>query len=71
MSTLLEDVELFIVTHGITERKFGEDALNDKNFIPQLRGDKGRPRRLYPETEAKVRRFMATYRPDTPQDAAA
>ena len=27
--------------------------------------------RLERETEAKVRRFMATYKPDTPQDAAA
>lgn len=71
MGTLLSEIELFISTHGITERKFGEDALNDKNFVRQLRGENGnRPRRLYPETESKVRRFMATYRPDATQDAA-
>jgi hypothetical protein len=74
MSTLTEDIAAFIQTHSMTERQFGELALNDKNLVPQMRGDNGqRPRRLWPETEAKVRRFMATYRPqaDRPQSDAA
>lgn len=67
---LLADIMAFLTTHEITERQFGEMALNDKNLVPQLKGiNCPRPRRLWPETEAKVRRFMSTYRPE--QDAAA
>lgn len=66
MAALLEDIELFIATHGLTERRFGEEALNDKNFVPQLRSG----RRVWPETAEKVRRFMVSYRPDAEQNAA-
>jgi hypothetical protein len=63
---LLEDIDAFLEAHQITERRFGELATNDKNLVPQLRGENGsRPRRLWPETEAKVRRFMVTYQPDS------
>ena len=69
MSTLIDDIDAFIAAHSITERQFGELALNDKNLVPQMRGEKGnRPRRLWPETEASIRRFMSTYRPEA--DAA-
>lgn len=65
---LLEDIQAFLETHEITERKFGEMSVNDKNLIPQLKGEKGpRPRRLWPDTESRIRRFMATYRPDDEQ----
>jgi hypothetical protein len=64
---LLEDIKAFCTTHGLSIWKFGELAMNDKSFVKNL--DDGR--RIWPDTEAKVRRFMATYRPDTAQDAAA
>lgn len=38
--------------------RFGELALNDKPFVSQLK-EKGR--RVWPETEEKVRKFMAEY----------
>ena len=41
--------------------RFGELALNDKPFVGQLEGG----RRCWPETEAKVRAFMAEYRPES------
>jgi hypothetical protein len=64
MSTLLDDVVAFCETHKMAESQFGVLALNDKNLVPDLRGEKrDRPRRVWPETEASVRRFMATYRP--------
>jgi hypothetical protein len=64
MSPLLNDIATFCATHGMSERQFGEMVLKDKNLVPQLRGENGkRPRRLWPETEAKVRREMAAYRP--------
>jgi hypothetical protein len=66
MANLLDDIQAFIDTHDLRESQFGVLALNDKNFIPDLRGDgRDKPRRLWPETEAKVRRFMATYRPES------
>jgi hypothetical protein len=64
MATLLEEIRLFCATHGMKPSTFGEKALNDKPFVAQLEGG----RRVWPETEAKVRRFMATYLPE--QDAA-
>lgn len=71
MSTLLDDITAFIATHGMAESQFGVAAVNDKNLVPDLRGDRGkRPRRLWPETEASVRRFMATYRPEPSERAA-
>ncbi|WP_016744354.1 hypothetical protein [Rhizorhabdus wittichii] len=60
---ILSDIERFIAQHGIAESTFGREALGDWRLIPELRGDGGRrKRRLWPETEAKVREFMATYR---------
>lgn len=69
MHTLLDEIIAFSTTNDLTENQFGLLALNDKNFVRDLKGDAGkRPRRVWPETEAKVRGFMATYRR---QDAAA
>lgn len=64
MSTILTEIEAFCEAHKMPPTTFGALAMNDKPFVDQLR--KGR--RTWPETEAKVRRFMATYRPA--QDAA-
>lgn len=70
---LLADIDAFLEAHGMAESTFGREAVNDWKFISDLRGNAERkPRRIWPETEAKVRRFMATYRPDTePRDAKA
>lgn len=65
MSTLREDVEAFLTTHELADSRFGVEAAGDKNLVRDLRNG----RRLWPETEAKVRRFMATYRPE-PREAA-
>lgn len=57
MTTLLPDVRAFCEAHSMPETRFGEMALNDTAFIHKL--EKGR--RCWPETEAKVRSFMASY----------
>jgi len=64
---LLDDIKAFCATHSISIWQFGELAMNNKSLVKNL--DDGR--RIWPETEAKVRRFMATYKPDAQQDAAA
>jgi hypothetical protein len=60
MHTLLEDIQAFLTAHEMKPTRFGELAMNDKGFVIRLTNG----RRTWPETEAKVRRFMATYRPD-------
>lgn len=64
--SLLADIEAFLTTHDMAPTRFGVGALGDRHFVKQLR--KGR--RVWPETEAKVRRFMATYKP-APESQAA
>lgn len=54
---LLDDIAAFITAHQISERKFGELALNDKNFVSDIRS--GRSPSL--NTVERLRRFMATY----------
>jgi hypothetical protein len=58
--TLIEDIEAFLAAHEMAPTRFGDDALNDRHFVKGLRNG----RRVWPETEAKVRRFMATYKPE-------
>jgi hypothetical protein len=59
MDTLLNDVERFLIASGMSPTRFGDEALGDRHLVRTLR----RGRRLWPETEAKVRGFMATYQP--------
>jgi hypothetical protein len=56
MSDLISDIQAFCAAQSISETRFGELALNDKPFVAQLRNG----RRVWPETEAKVRQFMAS-----------
>lgn len=56
---MLTDIEAFCTAREMTEATFGLLALNDKNFVPQLR--EGRDIRF--STGEKVRRFMVTYAP--------
>jgi hypothetical protein len=57
--TLLSDIEAFLATHNMAPSRFGQDALSDRHFVRNLREG----RRVWPETEQKARRFMATYNP--------
>ncbi|WP_079730953.1 hypothetical protein [Novosphingobium mathurense] len=60
---ILAEIEAFIAHHEMAESTFGREALGDWRLVQELRGSqKRRPRRLWPETEAKVREFMASYR---------
>lgn len=57
MQSLLDTIASFVEAHKITERRFGEEALNDKNFVADLRV--GRSPSM--NTVDRVQRFMATY----------
>lgn len=68
MKNLATDIEKFLSETGLAESTFGEKALNDRHFVKQLR--KGR--RVWPETEQKIRAFMSEYKPaDLPETTEA
>ena len=60
MSNLLSEITAFCSAHGLAKTRFGELAMGDKPFVTQLENG----RRVWPETEHKVRAFMAAYAPD-------
>ncbi|MDR6850332.1 hypothetical protein J2Y57_003566 [Sphingomonas sp. BE137] len=66
--TLLAEVDAFLKRTGMAESAFGRNAVNDWKLLRSMRAEK--PRRLWPETEARVRQFMATY-VSTPSEKAA
>lgn len=57
---LLDDIETFLDEAGISPTALGDQALGDRHFVRQLRNG----RRVWPETEEKVRSFMAAYSPE-------
>lgn len=59
MANILEDIEAFMEANGLSATGFGDLYSNDRHLVRQLRNG----RRLWPETEAKIRVFMAEYVP--------
>jgi hypothetical protein len=57
MASILPEIEAFLTAHGLSASRFGELAVGDKNLVKQLR--KGR--RVWPETEQKLRLYMVSY----------
>jgi len=62
---LLAEIEAFVAKAGMSEITFGRKAMSDPHFVRDLRNN----RRLWPETEAKVRRWIKAQR--APRKAAA
>jgi hypothetical protein len=62
---ILTDIDAFLRVHKLSDSAFGRQALNDWKLIRQLRAG----RRLWPDTEGRVRTFMAGYRPKTRAEA--
>ena len=58
MAELLPDILAFCEARELPQTKFGEMAMRDPAFVLKLQ----RGRRVWPETEAKARDFMAAYR---------
>jgi hypothetical protein len=63
---LIQLIDAFTKRHSMAPVTFGRKALND----PHLVGDIRNGRRLWPETEKKVRTFIAQ-REASPEQAAA
>ena len=54
MAGIADDIEAFLKRHDMKPTRFGQLAMNDKAFVHQVR--KGR--RVWPDSEARVREFM-------------
>jgi tRNA-dihydrouridine synthase len=52
--TLRSAVDAFLQRTGTAAVTFGREAMNDPHFVRDLRNG----RRVWPETEAKVRKYM-------------
>lgn len=61
MDDLLSEIEPFLKRAGMTPTAFGREALGDPSFVPDLRNG----RRVWPETEEKVRNFIASRKETT------
>lgn len=57
MNELLDDVEDFMATWGLTASRFGREALRDPQFVYRLRGGS----QCLPRTVARVQAYMADY----------
>lgn len=64
---LLAEIIAFAEREQMSEITFGRKAMGDPHFVRDLR--KGR--RLWPDTEAKARDWIAAYVPPARADAAA
>lgn len=65
--SLPDAIDAFIGTHAMSPVTFGRLAMKDPHFVRDIRSG----RRVWPETEAKVRQFMAQYQAAPAERAAA
>lgn len=62
---ILSDIEAFLSETGMAEYRFGFDAAKNGRLVERLRAGvtpKGKPARIWPDTEKQIRRFMASER---------
>ncbi|MES3096180.1 hypothetical protein [Sphingomonas aerolata] len=64
---LPETIEAFLTLHDMAPVTFGRLAAKDPHFVRDIRGG----RRVWPETDAKIRAFMANHSPASEQQRAA
>lgn len=65
-NTLLSDIERFLADTGMGEHRFGYLAARNGRLLERLRSGttakRGKPVRVWPETEQQIRDFMAAER---------
>lgn len=64
---LPETIEAFLTLHDMAPVTFGRLAAKDPHFVRDIRGG----RRVWPETDAKIRAFMAGHTSPVEQKQAA
>jgi len=70
--TLLTEILEFLAETGMGEYRFGLLAVRNGRLLAQLRKVRknGRPARVWPETESKIREFIAAERRRRSREAA-
>lgn len=58
-SALREEIEAFLRLTGMKPTRFSISATRDRHFVRKLRMG----RRVWPDTEERVRKFMRSYDP--------
>lgn len=64
-TNLLSDIDVFLGETGMGEYRFGLLAVRNGRLVERLRAGttpKGRPVRIWPETEMQIRAFMMAER---------
>lgn len=64
-TNLLSDIEAFLRETGMGEYRFGLLAVKNGRLVERLRAGttpKGKPARIWPETEMQIRAFMLAER---------
>lgn len=59
MSVLLDEIIKFCGRNQMAESTFGNKSVNDGKLVHRLKSG----RRIWPETEEKIRGFMSSYKP--------
>ncbi len=65
---LKDAVDAFLQLHSMSQVTFGRKAMNDPHFVRDINAAPAR--RMWPETEAKVREWMSAYCADDEAEAA-
>jgi len=65
--SLLDAIDEFVSLHGMSPITFGRLAMKDPHFVRDIRSG----RRVWPETDAKIRAFMANHVATVEQQEAA
>lgn len=63
--TLISEIEAFLADTGMGESYFGKKAVGNSEIVSRLRDG----RRIWPDTEDRVRAFIAEARAKTPEGA--
>ena len=64
---LSETIEAFLTLHDMAPVTFGRLAAKDPHFVRDIRGG----RRVWPETDARIRAFITNHSPVIEQKEAA
>jgi hypothetical protein len=61
MTNIVSEIDEFLASTGMKPTAFGDRVMRDRHLVRQLRNG----RRIWPETEQKIRIFMAEYKPES------
>lgn len=71
---LLTDIERFLARNDMSPAHFGRLSVKNGRLVERLRAGEtpqGKAVRIWPDTEARIRKFMRTYRPRNAKQSEA